>query len=579
MLLKRKLTIFLLTGILCLPDLVKGQASVAPAATQRPAATGTAIVENYTEVEMRANVAFTIGKLDEARRLYQEALKLQPGATWPALQLSKIEAQRLEDAKKHYEGLCNACYARHRTTADSALSKKAYTLAHTEYTRALQYKRNDNYAAAQIARIEKLEQDAQYRLFIKRGREALASSSFPEATSAFEPALKLRANDADARKGLAEIAGKSRQKFRNEQPANEDVARLAEYKDTLAVADELFKATAYQAARNTYQKARELNPGEQYPRRKIQEIDSLFAARKQELETRKKNADKESLYTATTDKADKAFEAGDLRKARSLYEAAQQLRTGDNYATEKISAIDGMLLEEEARRRSAASEKIKVASEISRYNDLLAKGNAALAEKRYEAAKEYFISALAINASEASLHSQLDLVEKKLDLERIEARYKYFIHTADNLAFKTKDKLRALNYYDSAHALKPGEGYAKTQIILLNDQLARSSAGTPQQQNKGERSEKFNEAFKVYRKADEARIEKKFTEAYTGFNSFLNQLDIANPGLYQIDELYYINQAKDYIQQLESYKPQAVESIKETPQEDRRRRLNIKNDK
>ena len=577
---KKKIILFFLPALFALPVLLNAQAP--SVASRRPISAPTAekaIADNYTQLEMKANVAFTIGKLEEAKYFYEKALKLQPDALWPVWQLSKIEAKKSEAAKTHYESLCNYCYTRHRTTADSAFNKRAYSIAHAEYTHALKYKHTDSYVASQIARIEKMERDAQYTQYMKTGKEALASSLFSEATAAFGQALKLRANDAEAKKALAAVAGKKTQQSRNEQTVNKDLARLTQYSDTLAVADELFRSGAYQAARNAYKKAEKLNPGEPYTSRKINEIDSLLTQRKQELEALKKAAADSALYGSATSKADKALQAGDLKKARLLYEAAQQLKAGDHYAAQKISAIDAMLLEEDARRKTAATERSRTASANSRYNELLVKGNAALVERKYEEAKDHFTSALAIKPSEASLRNQVDLINKKLESQRIEGRYNYFIRLADSLAFKAKDKLRAITYYDSAHTLKPAEGYAKTQIILINDQLSRPVVTGPRQTNTMERSERFNEAFKVYRKADEARIEKKYAEAYTGFSSFLNQLDIANPGLYQIGELYYINQAKDYVRELDSYKSLPVERLKETPQEGRRIRVEMKKDK
>jgi hypothetical protein len=352
-----------------------------------------------------------------------------------------------------------------------------------------------------------------------------------------------------------------------------------QYTDTLAVADELFRAAAYEAAKNAYRKAEKLNPREPYARKKINEIDSLLIVRKQELEALKEGAAEAALYSAAAARADKALQAGDLRKARSLYEAAQKLKADDDYAAQKISAIDVMLLEEDARKKSAATERSRAASANRRYNELLVKGNAALVERKYEEAKHHFTSALAIKPSDAALRNQVDLINKKLESQKIEGRYSDLIRLADSLAFKAKDKLHAIAYYDSAHTLKPLEGYAKTQIILINDQLSRSTITEPQQQNTMELPEKFSEAFKVYRKADEARIEKKYAEAYSGFSSFLNQVDVANPGLYQIGELYYINQAKDYVRELARYKSQPVERLKETPQQGRRTRGEMKNDK
>jgi tetratricopeptide (TPR) repeat protein len=501
---------------------------------------GKVLAEDYTELEMKANVAFTIGKFEEAKDLYQKALKLQPDAQWPSWQLSKIEVKKLTDAARQYQTICEFCYTKYKTTGDSAFNKKAYSVAKSAYTQALGYKNTDRYVASQIVKIEKLEKDA------------------------------------EAKKGLAEVDSKTAERL---EAVNKNLKQLSEYKDTISVADHLFKAASYDAAKRAYEKAEELKPGESYPGNKIAEIDSIMLVRKQMQDRLRMDSANMVLYATTIRTADKAFESGDFKKAKSLYQSAQRLRTEDKYASERISGIDVMLLEEEQRKKATATKDLKKEAEGSRYSDLVKEGNAAFTAKEYEKAREYFLEALAIKPSETLPRTQIHLINRKLEEQRNEERYKYFIRLADSTAFKARHPLHALPYYDSAHTLKPREEYAKKQIISINEQLARSNARAlkPEQQRK--LTEKFNEAFKVYRKADEARIERKYPEAYTGFSTFLNTVDTANASRYLLSELYYINQAKDYIQQLEDYKPQAVGTTKETPQEDMRRRRKIKNDR
>ena len=557
----------------------KPRGSVADSALGSTTSANNQVAVDYTELEMKANVAYTLGKLDEAKALYQSALKLQPNADWPAWQLIKIEEKKSAEAAKQYASNCHICYTKYKTTGDSAFNKKAYSLAWSAYSRALSYKSNDRYLVSKLAKIEKLEKDALYTQHMKKGREALISSSLTEATTAFGEALKLRSNDAEAKKGLAEVASRRTVPVNKEEAAKEDLTKLREFSDGVATADQLFQAASYEAAKKAYKEAQQLNPLEPYTHQKIAEIDSMLFVKNQVQDKIKKDSANAVLYARTVAEADKAFEAGDVKKAKALYESARQLRSDGNYAVKRISAIDVILLEEEERRKAAVITQNRVETDRRLYIELLRDGNAAFAAKQYATAKGYFLAALDLRPSEAVPRTQLHLVNTKLEEQRKEERYNYFIRLADSIAYQAGDEVRALGYYDSAHTLKPRDTYAKKQLSFINEQLRRSATKIPEPGKQRKRTDKFNEAVKVYYKADEARIERKYPEAYSGYNAFLGQLDTTNTKLYLMSELYYINKAKDHIQELERYMPQPLQAIMEPAQEDKRRRPGIKNNK
>src|SRR5688572_21917600 len=86
---KKKIILFFLSLLFALPVLLNAQApSVASRRAQSAPASEKPVVDNYTQLEMKANVAFTIGRLEEAKYFYEKALKLQPDALWPVWQLN-----------------------------------------------------------------------------------------------------------------------------------------------------------------------------------------------------------------------------------------------------------------------------------------------------------------------------------------------------------------------------------------------------------------------------------------------------------------------------------------------------------
>lgn len=130
--------------------------------------------------------------------------------------------------------------------------------------------------------------------------------------------------------------------------------------------------------------------------------------------------------------------------------------------------------------------------------------------------------------------------------------YELLIHLGDSTAWIAKDFKGALHWYDSARKVNPVANYPRKQIAavkqLINEQVAADTR---------ERSARFRIALDDYKAADALRVDRKFEEAYKGYSKFLSQLDSARLNEYLGSELYYINQAKDYLVRLEPYMPRS----------------------
>lgn len=89
--------------------------------------------------------------------------------------------------------------------------------------------------------------------------------------------------------------------------------------------DELYALKDYTSAKAAYLKALELKPFEEYPKKKIHEIDAILDA----------IALKEANYKYNIQKADSLFAKSDFETAKSFYELALTFKPTDTYATNK----------------------------------------------------------------------------------------------------------------------------------------------------------------------------------------------------------------------------------------------------
>lgn len=156
------------------------------------------------------------------------------------------------------------------------------------------------------------------------------------------------------------------------------------------------------------------------------------------------------------------------------------------------------------------------------------------------------------------------------------AMYDRFIHLGDSTAWTSKDYKGAIKWYDSAMRLRPEASLPKKQLKAVRqlqmeqDQLAAAKLWKA----------RFDSAVVYFKKADALKTERKFAEAYKEYKNFMGFIDTARLNEYTSSQLYYINEAKDYLALLQHYLPKPVVSASTTPPaEEKGRKKNKKRKK
>lgn len=287
------------------------------------------------------------------------------------------------------------------------------------------------------------------------------------------------------------------------------------YKNAISKGDQALAAQNYKQAKEAYNEALAIKPGEQYPKTKIAEVDKLIAenAEKEKLAKEKEVNDK---YNAAITKADKAFAVKDYAGAKSAYSEASTIKPAEQLPKEKIKEIDALVADATAKEK-AEKERLSKEKELNdKYAAAISKADAALFTKNYEAAKNAYNEASNLKPNESYPKEKIAAIDKALEeiaqkdaaakakadaeaaektrlakekaaaeaaeKERLakeeekkafERKYKQFISRGDS-AFVEKDFDKAKKAYNDALEMKPQEEYPKQKLKDIDVMIANA---------------------------------------------------------------------------------------------------------
>ena len=524
------------------------------------------IEKQYQEAVASAEQLFNLQQYSGSIEGYRNALKIKPGEPYPAQRIAEAEAimAELTATQKAY----NEAIA----TADKAFRQQQYRQARKGYEDALKIKSSEKYPEEMLDKIDAIEEEMM-RLAEEKNRleeekkareQAAREAAEAERIRLAEEKARLEAEKLAKEQAAREAAEAEKARREAERIAREEAARLAaaaekekRYNETVALADDFFNRQQYARAITEYRNALKEKPGESYPQEKITESEKILA----DLAALQK------AYDAAIAAGDKAFRQKQYGPARESFQQAQALKSEEKYPAEMVTRIDAIeaeqaklaeekarleaekLAKEQAAREAAEAERIRLAEEKARIEaEKLAKEQAAreaaeaerirLAEEkarleaeklaREQAARE------AAEAEKARLEAERIAREEaaRLAAEAEKARqeeekvrlaeenrnkeYARLIMLADQ-AFESKQLVLAASNYKNALLLKPNEIHPKNrlvsidslQVVQQNDEKYRHFLVAA---DAGMRSNEWEKARENYGKASEIKPEEEYPQ-------------------------------------------------------------------
>lgn len=406
-----------------------------------------------------------------ARKNFEEATKLKPAESLPKEKLNEIaELEKNAEAKKKYDAII--------AEADKKFDAKDYASAISKYKEAQPLMPKLDYAAQQIKKAEEQmagnEKQKQYDDLIAAADKEFKAKSYAASIEKYKAAQAIKPTEGYPRDQI-NLATKA---MNDSQAAAEAEAKRKQYDQLIAEADKLFKAKSFSECITKYEEASRILQDESYPKNQI----TLARNSMSDAENAAKAAEQRKQYDALMADADKKFNAKDYALAIEKYEEAQVLMPSEPKPKDQIlkarTALDALLANEadKAKRQREYDDKIKTAE-----------SNAA--DKKYEAAINFFKDAQRIKPEESMPANRIKELQEliaaakkeadaanaasKADNERaeLEKRYEEKIKEADAL-FNKEDLASAKTKYQEALEIKSDASYPKSKIDRINQLLA-----------------------------------------------------------------------------------------------------------
>jgi hypothetical protein len=445
----------------------------------------------YDAAIVKADKAFGTKDYASAKAGYNEALTYKADEQYPKDKLKEIENAIAGDQAAKDK---NAKYDKAIAAADIAFKAKKFDDAKVNYNAALGVKPDEAYPKAQLKAIDDLvnadlankARDQKYNDAIAKGDAAFKTKKWDDAKAGYNEALGVKSGEAYPKAQLKAIDDAI-------AAAGNQAKNDADYKTAMDAGDAAMTAKTYDAAKASYTKAAGLKPNEQLPKDKLKAIDDLLKAA-QLLAANK------AKYDAAIVKADKALGTKDYTSAKAGYNEALTYKADEQYPKDKLKEIENALAGDAAARERNA-----------KYDKAIAAADAAFKTKKYDDAKTNYNAALAVKADEAYPKAQLKAID---DLANADAankardqKYNDAIAKGD-AAFKTKKWDDAKAGYNEALGVKSGEAYPKAQLKAIDDAIA--AAG-----NQAQNEVAYNAAIKKGDDALAAKTYDAAKAAYT----------------------------------------------------------------
>lgn len=223
--------------------------------------------DSYSKCIAKADKEFKLSEWNIARFYYFEAMKFNSGSKYAKERVE--ECDRLIDANISYE--LQRKYQVFVKNGDAAMANGRYSNARVNYTKALDIKSWEHYPAEKINEIGELmkgwrseKEREQYMQAIKKADNAFGGKNYAVARFYYRKAIAINADPYPKNK-LAEI---------EDILANvQTEARDRQYSENIQKADNAFNSNNFSVARFYYQKALQVKPNENYPKKQLQKME------------------------------------------------------------------------------------------------------------------------------------------------------------------------------------------------------------------------------------------------------------------------------------------------------------------
>lgn len=429
----------------------------------------------YQEIIAGADQSYKAKDLAAARDAYVRALAVKPEDEYAQSRIATIDnavaaesTARQKATEEAYKGAIGA--------ANTALAKNQLSQAKESFQKALTIKPSDPYATGKMAEVDKLIEKQRLALdqekqALDRYKDAMATADklfdagdLPAARTAYNTVLIQKPGDSKAAQRISEIELRI-------ATAASDKQKKADEAYAFAMSKGAEKQTArdYPAARENFQQALVVKPGDAQAQNRITQIDLLIT---QEQEKKAADQLRKKTYDELIAKADGLFNQKNYTEAGSAYERAVAQMPAETYPRQRISEIaaikDGQAKQEAARQAM-----------LHAYALAIENGDKCMKTKDFKGAKDEYTRASGLKPEEkypkdrlAEAERMISAIQQEQDQARIRVEAYTTAMNNGNKLFAAKSYIPSRNQYAEALKQMPDDKLAKEQISRIDKILA-----------------------------------------------------------------------------------------------------------
>ncbi|HYQ55806.1 MAG TPA: hypothetical protein VEP89_00570, partial [Draconibacterium sp.] len=447
-----------------------------------------AMLERFNKLVQEGDLHFSNRQLQDAKKSYDRALSIKPFDQYVNDQLKKI-ADLLEQQRTdgNYQNLI--------AQGDQAINELLFNEALGLFNRALEIRPNEQYPKDKINEINGLladqrknqEKQENYDDAMSEGERMFSKQFYDRALTSFENALSHKPGDNTATRRIEE----TREVMKN-------ILNQMEFDKFIAAADKAYKREEYPEALSNYEQALALVPDEPRTKKRVEEISEILYA--------------ENSFNEFVSQADKQFDAQSYANAKSLYEKANELKSGDKHVADRIVEINEIIAQQGIEEQ---------------YTQIIEQADNLLALQNYDDAKRRYNEALGIKPREQYPKDKLDEITTLLNqLAETEREYNDAVARADRL-FEQENYSDAKSAFAEANRIKPDESYPTEMIgkidVLVAEQerLAQEAAEAEAARLAAIQAEKDQNYADAIARADELFTAENYENSRTEYRAAL----------------------------------------------------------
>jgi len=361
------------------------------------------INDKFNALVLEGDKAVNTKDYNSAIDKYNQALVLKPD---DSVVKNKIDAAQtaLEAllASKKLDDQFNAVIA----TADKLFASKDYDGAKNSYVEASGLKPNESYPKDKITEIDQIlagiaaaaeakkqkELDDSFNALVEEGDVAVNSKDYEAGIEKYNQALKLKPEDSAVKDKIVDARAAM-----NALLAAKEIDD--KYNAAIASADKYFSAKDYDNAKNSYNEASGLKPGEAYPKDKIAEINQILTDIIAADEA-KKQKDLDDKFNALVKQGDDNVALTEYGLAIENYKQALEVIPGNAAVQTKI---------DEATKKQ--NEKMASMALSEQYLAIIKDADKLFADKNYEPAATKYREAYDVKNEQYPL-DQIDEIKR-----------------------------------------------------------------------------------------------------------------------------------------------------------------------